>query len=249
MSKNSANKYIIASIFYFWYLLFLNKVLYYLISVYWIYFKKLFEFLIFHLWKLWALTLIFLLQYFLFFAGLFVVLKYILNLKFSSLLSWEFKWRWFKPFLLYWILWYLLVAFFMWLIEYLLLKLWIKIPGFFWQEKVLILVKKLATKWDIYIKFFLFVVVVLIWPIVEEIIFRGFITESLIRWKDNIISIILSAFIFAFIHFEWAVFLNLFIISFWLSYTYWKTRSLIYTIFIHILVNWITFIVMLNLVY
>ena len=94
-------------------------------------------------------------------------------------------------------------------------------------------------------KYFIFTVVTIVWPLAEEIIYRWFITENLLKVFKPWIAILISSFIFAFVHFEWNVFGNLFLLSLWLNWIYYKTRSLSYSFVAHLLVNFIAFIVLI----
>lgn len=93
---------------------------------------------------------------------------------------------------------------------------------------------------------------ILFGPIVEEIIFRGVIFRFL-RQRTYIIAYLLSAFIFAFIHFYKAVLINgdfiqlIFMIPFMIvglgfCRIYEKTDNLLYPIFLHMIINSIAFI-------
>lgn len=165
----------------------------------------------------------------------------LLNIKeyFSS----QFLWRWFKELFVYsfWFLFlYLLVNA---LINILLTKYQIKIPWFFGEQEVMTFLQgiKLDSFWSILI---MFLSVVIIWPMVEELIYRWFITNLLLNKFWPWPWMILSAFIFDIVHMEWAVFWNIFILSFMLSYIFYKTRSIRYTFGFHAAVNWLAFVAM-----
>lgn len=73
-------------------------------------------------------------------------------------------------------------------------------------------------------------------PIIEELIYRWFVTDVLMRhwWWRGVVA---SAIVFAWIHMDPGVMINLLILSLVLGYIYWKTDSLIYPIVFHILIN------------
>lgn len=88
------------------------------------------------------------------------------------------------------------------------------------------------------------IMMVIIAPISEEILFRGFLQTPL----ENCISIrnaiALSAALFALIHFNFAAFPTLFILGLILGYFAYHTQNIIYPIIIHILNNLFAFIEM-----
>jgi membrane protease YdiL (CAAX protease family) len=78
--------------------------------------------------------------------------------------------------------------------------------------------------------------VVLIGPLVEEIIYRGFATKLLTqavgkRW------VVIAAVLFSLAHMEWWVVINLFILALLLWVVYHKTQSLRYSLLFHMLIN------------
>ena len=236
----------LASLIYFVYIVLLNLFLLFLGKCCWEYIKTFVYFLEQYIWKIWILVWGLVLQYILFFLLIFLLLKKFLNIDIIQFFKNQFKWKWLWYFFIFGIWWYFLVMLLMGLIRYITLKLWIQIPGSFWEEKVLTFVEDIVKKWNFYVKFLLFFVVVFVWPIIEELIYRWFITKLLLEWKNSLLSLVLSAFIFAFVHFEWAVFRNLFVISLWLAYVYRKTRSLWYTVLIHIMINGLTFLYIIS---
>ena len=74
-------------------------------------------------------------------------------------------------------------------------------------------------------------------PFTEEILFRGFLQpalrEAMVAWK----AIFLSAFLFAFVHLNVYVFLQIFLLGLVLAYLFEKTGTLLSPIFIHMLHN------------
>ncbi len=83
----------------------------------------------------------------------------------------------------------------------------------------------------------LFLGVVLIGPICEEIIFRGIILEGLLNKYDSTKAIVYSALIFGGIHLIPIQVINAFFIGLVLAWIYIKTRSLWAVIVIHVLHN------------
>lgn len=88
--------------------------------------------------------------------------------------------------------------------------------------------------------------VVLLGPLVEEIIYRWFITDILVKEYSWYWAIV-SAAIFALSHGEPAVLINLFILSLFLNYIYMKTASLWYTIAFHVFINWLAFVALYSM--
>lgn len=89
--------------------------------------------------------------------------------------------------------------------------------------------------------FLIWVCIVIIAPIVEEIIYRWMISKLLINKYWEIIWIISSSLIFALIHWEMAIIINLFVMWMFLTYIYHKSGSLYYSIVYHIFINCIAF--------
>lgn len=91
----------------------------------------------------------------------------------------------------------------------------------------------------------MFVTLVVIAPISEEIIFRGLIMRGMFP-KYPIIGFIVSTVFFALAHSPGNSidFIVYFILSVGLTYVYWRTREIKYPIIIHMVQNFISFIVM-----
>lgn len=157
----------------------------------------------------------------------------------------HFSWNFFKKqmkennfskILWYWVWFYILYIVISWFL-YLFLNFFdLKIPWFFGEQDVA------TTIWWIWTDFWydyllLFLAVWIIGPLVEEIIYRWFITKQLIKKRGWIIWWVLWAAIFALIHFERQVMGNLFILALFLSYIYYKTWSLTYCFAFHFIVN------------
>lgn len=78
-------------------------------------------------------------------------------------------------------------------------------------------------------------------PIFEEILFRGVIYTSVRRKLPALASLFLVSFLFAFIHFDFGVIINLFVVGFVLGALYERTGSIIPSMITHILWNSATF--------
>ncbi len=83
--------------------------------------------------------------------------------------------------------------------------------------------------------------VVFIAPFVEEIYFRGFVYKTFAGTWPIWLASILSAALFAFVHFQFQVFIPLFIVGLFLNWSYQKTQSLWVAIAFHALNNAIAF--------
>ena len=97
---------------------------------------------------------------------------------------------------------------------------------------------------------FVFMTLVILPPIAEEIIFRGFLFSRLRTQTGTYISAIITSIIFALAHTEflsgnslnWIAALDTFVFSFFLIFLYVKTKSLWPSIFLHGIKNCIAFI-------
>lgn len=74
-------------------------------------------------------------------------------------------------------------------------------------------------------------------PLVEEILIRGYLFETLTKKHSNTISIIICSIVFACLHFDYLNSIFYFIIGLILSYVYAYTKSLWSSIIIHFIVN------------
>ncbi|RGM49864.1 MULTISPECIES: CPBP family intramembrane glutamic endopeptidase [Bacteroides] len=84
-------------------------------------------------------------------------------------------------------------------------------------------------------------------PILEELLFRGAITKALLRKYSPVKAILISGLIFGLFHVNPAQVVSAALIGFFLAWLYYKTRSLVPCILIHILNNSLS--VYLNLKY
>ena len=90
---------------------------------------------------------------------------------------------------------------------------------------------------------FLFLAVVIIAPIGEEIVFRGFLQKFLEKyWRDTTRAILVTSLFFAMIHFNpfWTI--QIYLLGIILGFLAWKTRSVIPSILLHIVNNGAAFI-------
>jgi len=88
------------------------------------------------------------------------------------------------------------------------------------------------------------VMVVVAAPILEEIIFRGIILDGLLQKYSPSKSIFISAFLFGFVHLNPWQFIGALIIGVFSGWVYYKTRKLSLSILIHMLNNFIGFVMM-----
>lgn len=115
---------------------------------------------------------------------------------------------------------------------------WITIPWLNWKEDVAVFLS--WWHWNSYLDYAILIFSVsILWPLVEEIIYRWFITSVFLDRYWKYLWIILSSFLFTLVHFEWWVFLNLLMLSFMLSYVYYRTQSLYYSFAFHFIINFL----------
>lgn len=81
------------------------------------------------------------------------------------------------------------------------------------------------------------IVVVIIGPVFEEILLRGIILDGFLRQYSPAKSIFWSSFLFGLLHLNPWQFIGAFIIGLLMGYIYYKTRSLIACIYIHLINN------------
>ncbi|MCF6150116.1 MAG: CPBP family intramembrane metalloprotease [Candidatus Kuenenia sp.] len=81
---------------------------------------------------------------------------------------------------------------------------------------------------------------IIVAPIMEEIIFRGFLVPALRNYFGVRYAIFISAAVFAAVHMDAFAFLQIFILGILLGYLYEKTQSLATSIVVHILHNSLT---------
>lgn len=86
-------------------------------------------------------------------------------------------------------------------------------------------------------------VVGLLAPLAEEMVFRGAILRSLLRWKQNPwVGIVISALLFAVIHMNPAQMPHAFLIGLLLGWMYWRTDSIVPGVVYHWVNNTVAYI-------
>ena len=84
----------------------------------------------------------------------------------------------------------------------------------------------------------LFIAVVILAPLGEEIIFRGFLQQTLEKqWKDITLAILFTALIFSLIHMNPYWFIQIYFLGVILGFLAWKTKSIIAPLILHSLNN------------
>lgn len=92
-----------------------------------------------------------------------------------------------------------------------------------------------------------YVIVGLLAPLAEEMVFRGAVLRSLLQWKSNPwIGIVVSALLFAMIHMNPAQMPHAFLIGLLLGWMYWRTDSIVPGVVYHWVNNTVAY-VMYNL--
>ncbi|GAX61266.1 metal-dependent membrane protease [Candidatus Scalindua japonica] len=86
-------------------------------------------------------------------------------------------------------------------------------------------------------------------PIVEEILFRGFMQSAVRIIYDKRQTIFISGFVFALIHWNAHVFLQIFILGLLLAYLYEKTGTLVASITVHVCHNTTTLVFLISFKY
>jgi hypothetical protein len=92
---------------------------------------------------------------------------------------------------------------------------------------------------------FAFLIAVIIAPLVEELFFRGFVLQTLVKKISPFWGVILTGLIFASVHFEFQSIMPLLILSLVLNILYIKTNSIWPGIVFHVFNNTIAFFIML----
>jgi membrane protease YdiL (CAAX protease family) len=94
----------------------------------------------------------------------------------------------------------------------------------------------------------IFLLIGVIGPIFEEILFRGYIYTTLRRYMPAYACVLLVSFLFSAIHFDFNMLLGLFIIGAVLAVLYERTGSLTPSIVTHMIWNSMTFFLMITLI-
>lgn len=86
-------------------------------------------------------------------------------------------------------------------------------------------------------------------PMIEEIIFRGFLQSALKNSFRGRYAIVISASLFAAVHMDVFAFIQIFILGMLLGYLYEKTQTLMASIVVHVLHNSLTLVFLLYFKY
>ena len=76
-------------------------------------------------------------------------------------------------------------------------------------------------------------------PVIEEVIYRGFILNGLIKKYSSIVALIISSLLFGIMHFNLFQSINAFLIGIIIGYIFIKTKSIYLCIFLHFCNNFI----------
>lgn len=90
-----------------------------------------------------------------------------------------------------------------------------------------------------------FLTAVIVAPVLEEMIFRGIILEGFLRNYSPVKSILLVSLLFGVAHLNIWQFIGAFVIGAFISWVYWKTRSLGLSIAVHMMNNLVGYLAML----
>lgn len=112
----------------------------------------------------------------------------------------------------------------------------LKIPGYQIQKNILPLFGD-----DAFAITLAGLIIVLVAPVLEEILFRGFLLATLTNKIGVFLGSIISALIFSFLHFPWQSIIPIFILGLITNSLYLRTRSIWPTIIFHIINNAIAF--------
>lgn len=93
-----------------------------------------------------------------------------------------------------------------------------------------------------------FIVAVLIAPVIEEIYYRGFIFPAISKKTGYLLGAIISSSIFGLLHFQLNIIIYTFILGLFLSFMYYKLRSIFPGIILHFLNNFIAFLIVSKII-
>lgn len=113
------------------------------------------------------------------------------------------------------------------------------IPGFNGDQAQSIGYKN-ATGWQLSLAFMGLVIVP---PLVEEMLFRGYLYRGLKSKWPKIVAALVSSLLFALVHFQWNVGVDVFVLSLVLVFLYEKTKNLWMCVGLHTLKNFLAFLV------
>lgn len=112
------------------------------------------------------------------------------------------------------------------------------IPGFDAEQNQDLGGFSAATGWQIALSF---VGLVVLPPLAEEMLFRGFMYRGLASKWPKILSAFITSALFALVHFQWNVGVDVFVLSLVLIALYEKTKNLWMCVFLHAIKNFIAF--------
>ena len=118
------------------------------------------------------------------------------------------------------------------------------VPSVWLQEHMPELPNLVESEFDMIMKDRMgYFVVGLLAPLAEEMVFRGAILRSLLRWKSNPwVGIVISAILFAVIHMNPAQMPHAFLIGLLLGWMYWRTDSIVPGVVYHWVNNTVAYI-------
>lgn len=138
---------------------------------------------------------------------------------------------------------YLLFLGISFLIGVLILYFDLKIPGYQIQENIIPQFGN--STWDLIVAS---IVVILMAPVLEEIFFRGFLLRTLTDKVGIFFGSILSAAVFAIVHFPWQSIIPIFILGLIINSIVIRTKSIIPSIVFHVFNNGIVFTIELLII-
>jgi len=97
--------------------------------------------------------------------------------------------------------------------------------------------EKLLNNMGSQIDFWGFVLMVTVFPILEELLFRGIMLDGLLKRYSPLKSILVSSLLFGFIHLNPWDFMNVFALGLFSGWIYYKTNSVLPSILVHITMN------------
>ena len=100
-------------------------------------------------------------------------------------------------------------------------------------------IEDLNSKYNIY---FSFVIVSIIVPLIEEILFRGFIFDTVKIISNDALAILVSSIFFGIVHSDFQQIIYAFIVGLMLAYIRLKFNNLIYPIIMHAVMNLISLV-------
>jgi membrane protease YdiL (CAAX protease family) len=120
-----------------------------------------------------------------------------------------------------------------------------KIPGFNADQVQDVGYKTATAGWQLV---FAFIGLVVLPPLAEEMLFRGFMYRGLASKWPRIIAALVTSLLFALVHFQWNVGVDVFILSLVLIALYEKTKNLWMSVFLHAIKNGLAFVALFVLI-